>query len=375
MLFHSDELNLFKFIVRTGLRASASQSLLWASLAKLGPLEDSTCVAQIQQSFEPHFLIENPLLTQHPRTTITTYEELHLSLVQVNMLMFPSVIAEHAFEGASVLSKFFGRQLPPLRPSKRPYIEPKNMPVEVFNGDTFVITRGLMDAVGNDAKGKTAILSLASDRYPGGGWEAGYINGQETYLCYSSTLFHSLTQPNIVSYYPWPNTGPGCVAGIFSEGVVIFREPMDARSVLGSSDDSIGPISGGYNSKFASLLPSTKRRVVSVISIAAPSYPRLSLGGNDFADDVVKEELKEKVRLALRMAALHGKRYLVLGALGCGTYLCPPISVAGLMKSVLLEKEFQGWFARIIFAVLSANGTPGDSNFEIFTNVLSGTKV
>ncbi|KIK62243.1 hypothetical protein GYMLUDRAFT_165051 [Collybiopsis luxurians FD-317 M1] len=291
--------------------------------------------------------------------------------------MFTSIVSEHASEGASARSQFISQQLPPLKPSERPYIDLKRTSVEVFNGDTLVIARRLMETVGEHAEGKTAVLNLASDQYPGGGWEAGYLDAQEPYLCYSSTLFHSLTQPNIIPYYPWPNTGPGCVAGIFSEGVVVFRGPLDmikARSVLGSSDDSLSSSVQRHNLEFSPILPPTSRKVLSVISVAAPRYPGLTLDGNDFADEEVKEEVKEKVRLVLRMAALHGKRYLVLGAMGCGTYLCPPVSIAKLMKSVLLEKEFQGWFARIIFAILSPNGI-GYSNFEIFRNVLAGVEV
>ncbi|KIK66649.1 hypothetical protein GYMLUDRAFT_37800 [Collybiopsis luxurians FD-317 M1] len=305
-----------------------------------------------------------------------SYEQLQLPLVQENKRIFASVTAEHASEGASSLSKFIDGQLPPLDASKRPYNEPKRMPVEVFNGDTFVIARELMDAAGEDAKGKTAVLNLASDEHPGGGWESGSI-AQEECLCYSSTLFHTLTQPGTISHYPWPNTGPGCVAGIFSEGVVVFREPLNflkAGDILDLLNDSDPASQEHTRDSIAPLLPRASRKVLSVISVAAPRYPRLTEDGSDFASEGAKEELKEKVRLVLRMAALHGKTYLVLGAMGCGAYFCPPPSVARLMKSVLLEEEFQGWFARVIFAVLSPVGA-GYSNFEIFRNVLAGVEV
>ncbi|KIK66654.1 hypothetical protein GYMLUDRAFT_156913 [Collybiopsis luxurians FD-317 M1] len=271
-----------------------------------------------------------------------------------------SIIAEHAYEGASPLSLFINKQLPPLSAMERPYIPHKKTPVEIFSGDTSVVTRKLMDNAGEDAKGRTAVLNLASDRYPGEGWETGISATQEQALCHFSTLFRTLTQPDILSHYPWPDMGPGSMAGIFSEGVVIFREPLDISSGRGF-----------YYYKPATLLPPASRKVISVISVTSPRNPGCTPDGNDFADVTTKEELKEKVRLVLRIAGINGKRYLVLGALGCGGRRCPPTSVAKVIKSVLLEKEFEGWFARIVFAIVDR----GYDNFEIFRNVLAGVEV
>ena len=46
-------------------------------------------------------------------------------------------------------------------------------------------------------------------------------------LCYSSTLYETLKE----SYYPWSNLGPGSVAGIYSPGVVIFKDDLDHNCV------------------------------------------------------------------------------------------------------------------------------------------------
>ncbi|KAF5376198.1 hypothetical protein D9757_009324 [Collybiopsis confluens] len=316
--------------------------------------------------FTSNFAKSNPLL---PEQSMPSHEQLRMSLVEKNKHVFASIIAEHASDGASPASEFIDGQLPPLNVHERPYSEPQKNLVEVINGDTFLVARELMDAAVDDANGRVAVLNLASDQHPGGGWETGSI-AQEECLCYSSTLYHTLTQPDTLSRYPWPNTGPGSVAGIFSEGVVVFREPLHVAKgadVFQYSDNS-DPES------IAPLLPAPARKVLSVITVAAPRYPRLTSDGSDFADKKVEEELKEKVRLVLRMAGLHGKRYLVLGAMGCGAYFCPPSSVARLMKSVILEKEFEGWFSRIVFAVLSSRGR-GDDNFEIFREVMAGTEV
>ncbi|KAJ3981121.1 hypothetical protein F5890DRAFT_589279 [Lentinula detonsa] len=303
-------------------------------------------------------------------------EQLRLSLIQDNKRVFASITSEHIPEGASPLSRFIPEQLPPLNESDRPYKDSAHKTkVQVINGDSLVIARELMDDIGDDARGKTAVLNLASDEHPGGGWEHGSV-AQEECLCYSSTLFHTLCQADTLVHYPWPNTGPGSIAGIFSEGVVIFRGPLNTiysgtrADVFQNERSNDG---GTSSNSICPLLPHDERKVISVISVAAPRYPKLTSDGNDFADEKIKEEFKEKVRLVLRIGGHEGKRYLVLGAMGCGAYFCPPLAVARLMKNVLIEPEFRGWFARIVSAVFSPSGTLGIgvSNFEVFKDVLN----
>jgi uncharacterized protein (TIGR02452 family) len=59
---------------------------------------------------------------------------------------------------------------------------------------------------------------------------------------------------------------------------------------------------------------------------------------------------------------------LVLGAMGCGAYQCPPRAVAQEMKKALEREEFDGWFERVVFAVYAA-GPTGKQNFEVFKEV------
>jgi uncharacterized protein (TIGR02452 family) len=111
---------------------------------------------------------------------------------------------------------------------------------------------------------------------------------QEEALCYSSTLYITLKE----SYYPWPNLGEGCVAGVYSPGVVIFRDDLDHDCVE---------------------LPITDRRVVSVVTVAAPAWPDLSPDHQTFKHPTTLTYLQEKIRLVYRMAAHNGQQYLVLG--------------------------------------------------------------
>ena len=186
------------------------------------------------------------------------------------------------------------------------------------------------------------------------------INKEEA-LCYSSTLYSTLKP----SWYPWPNLGPGSVAGGYSPGVVIFKENLDHDCVN---------------------LPKEDWRVVSVITVAAPRAPRLTVDDQSFANESDLNDLRGKIKLVYRIAAQNKKRYLVLGrwtqpgrcflwgwwkivsagAMGCGAYGCPPQLVGHEMKTILLEKEFSGYFDRVVFAVYS-KGRNG--NFSVFSAV------
>jgi len=107
---------------------------------------------------------------------------------------------------------------------------------------------------------------------------------QEEALCYSSTLWATLKP----EYYPWPNIGPDSVAGIFSPGVVIFKDDWDHNFLD---------------------LAIEERRVVSIITVAAPNNQTLTEDGKNFKAPFVLDNLRGKIRLIYRMAA----QYTVLG--------------------------------------------------------------
>ncbi|KAH8105984.1 hypothetical protein BXZ70DRAFT_1004276 [Cristinia sonorae] len=260
----------------------------------------------------------------------------------------PAILHE-VREGSSD-STFISEQLPPLPKEKCPNHPPTK--IRVLNTDSFTAARNIMrNAVeaGDNADGKVAVLNLASDLQPGGGWAQTLSRTQassstEEALCYSSTLYPTLQD----RWYPWPNVGNGSVSGIFSPRVVIFKDDLDHNCV--------------------DLEPS-ERRVVSVITVAAPRSPRLTNGR------IVPQTLewfREKIRLVYRMAAHNGREYLVLAAMGCGAYRCPAPHVAEEMKEILLQSEFKGWFREVVFAVYA---TDRNSNFDTFEEVLDGVEI
>ncbi|KAF8654641.1 hypothetical protein AX16_003494 [Volvariella volvacea WC 439] len=261
-----------------------------------------------------------------------------------------AIVAEHTAEGATLDSQFIRDQLDPLPGLTSEQESLPRVTVDVQNMDSFEAARELLKRY-PDAKGKVTVLNLASDIYPAGSWVETLSMTQEEALCYSSTLYATLKE----EYYPWPNTGQGSIAGIFSPGVVVFKDTL---------------------SKLCADLPKEQRMVVSVITVAAPRWPKLSADRTTFRDPSVLEDLRGKIRLVYRMALHNGQEYIVPGAMGCGAYGCPAKIVAQEMKDVLLEPEFVGRFKGILFAVYSAGDVgPAAENFNIFNSTLNGTVV
>ena len=199
-----------------------------------------------------------------------------------------------------------------------------------------------------------AVLNLASERSPGGGWQNGTL-AQEESLCYRSSLYLSLHR----SYYPFHS-----LSAIHSPSVVLIRDGMSrGHTLLTKSEHPLN-------------LP-----VTSVISVAALRRPHLSDDRKTFHSAWQRSETKRKIRLTLRLAALQGHTRLVLGALGCGVFANPPKEVADCFLEVLREQEFQGgWWEEIAFAVLDNargenGGKDGSGNFGVFYRVLDGQVV
>ncbi|KAI3598451.1 hypothetical protein WG66_000694 [Moniliophthora roreri] len=258
-----------------------------------------------------------------------------------------AITVEHASQGATLDSAFIKDQLPPLDPSSCPNHPPSL--VEIVNSDSFTAARNIIKRFPEAANNKVGVLNLASDQLPGGGWDTTLQKTQEEALCYSSTLFKTLKP----EYYPWPNLGPGSTAGIFSPGIVIFKDDLDH-----DCED----------------LEPGDRRIAGVITVAAPRGPKLTSDRKNFANQSDLNDLRGKIRLVYRMAARNGREYVVLGAMGCGAYRCPPQMVAEEMKAILLDSEFKGWFRNVTFAVYS-NPSNGPGNFEVFEKVFKGVKV
>jgi uncharacterized protein (TIGR02452 family) len=194
-----------------------------------------------------------------------------------------------------------------------------------------------------------AVLNLASERYPGGGWENGTL-AQEEALCYRSSLYRSLHR----SYYPLP-----LLSAIYTPTCLLIRSSLDSGHALLTCPPSDLP-------------------VTSIITVAALRRPEIDDQGY-FATDWDRETTKTKIRGILRLAVLKGHTKLVLGALGCGAFGNPPEDVAQCFVEVFEEREFRhkGWFEDVVFAIMdnargSEGGKDGVGNYGIFWRALNG---
>jgi uncharacterized protein (TIGR02452 family) len=211
--------------------------------------------------------------------------------------------------------------------------------VKVLNEDTLdaaiIMSESLAEAATAqpDRNQRVAVLNLASDKNPGGGWLSGAL-AQEEALCYRSSLALSLHKP----YYPWsPSTA------VYTRDVVIVRSSMSSGHRL-----------------LVPQMPAIQLPIVSAISVAAIRRPALRTIPEPSEHDVHhrratfkypadRQLTKKKMRLALRIAAREKHELLVLGALGCGAFRNPPEEVATCWSEVLGEAEFRGgWWREIV---------------------------
>ncbi|KAF2738256.1 hypothetical protein EJ04DRAFT_541440 [Polyplosphaeria fusca] len=198
-----------------------------------------------------------------------------------------------------------------------------------------------------------AVLNLASEKRPGGGWENGAL-AQEEALCFRSSLYLSLHQ----LYYPIP-----ALSALYTPTAVLIRDAMSRGHKL------IWPE-----------VPTEDLPVTSVISLAAIRRPSLARDGT-YAKQSDVEFMKKKIRVVLRLSALQGHTKIVLGALGCGAFANPPHEVAQCFLEVFQEDEFQGgWWEDVVFAVLDNargedRGKDGTGNYGVFYRALEGVVV
>jgi len=227
--------------------------------------------------------------------------------------------------------------------------------VQVLNLDCILATRQLVKQGMNPA-----LLNMASLYHPGGGVLQG-SSAQEEDLCRRSNLAISLYQ------FSLPGGRYGDLADMVGVQRRAERYPMD-NTYGGIYSPDITFFRGTREEGYILLDEPFKAAVISVASLNYnPKYGHNQLDNGNIPE-ADKPILKEKIRTILRIGVLKKHDSLVLGALGCGAFCTPPAQMARLFHQVLDEKEFEGRFKKIVFAIIDS---PSSNNFKPFLKEFS----
>ena len=199
-----------------------------------------------------------------------------------------------------------------------------------------------------------AILNLASAKRPCGGWDEG-MGAQEESLCFSSTLSVSLYQYGDPKYKNVRASGVPLkeigyphdmnYGGIYSKNVTFFRNNISKFYTLRDEPFNCDVIT------VAGLCFNGKSHYAGIDEMSF----RAADGGFTAEGERI---MLNKIRTIFRMAVEHGKDSIVLGALSCGAYKCPPNEVAKQFKMVIEEPEFKNKFKLLVFAILEKPRQP-----------------
>lgn len=202
-----------------------------------------------------------------------------------------------------------------------------------------------------DSADDLCVLNLASAINPGGGVIRG-AGAQEEYLfrCtdYYRFLFQYASRFDSKKEYRIPRNQRhhyplGDFGGVFSHGVTVFRDTEET----------------GYR-----LIDEPWQ--VNFVAVAA--Y-KLKEGTQVIPANLI-ESTRKKIRTILRIAYNNHQCRLVLGALGCGAFHNPPRQMALLFREVIEEKEFEGLFREIVFAIKEDHNS-NNRNYGAFAEVFS----
>jgi uncharacterized protein (TIGR02452 family) len=242
----------------------------------------------------------------------------------------PEVLQASARARSGTRSSKVLHDLKQINNSTPPKHAPTPPKITVVEGDTLEAAFPMCI----DGGGSVAVLSMASELRPGGGFLSG-ANSQEESLCMRTTLYASLQE----GFYRLPELG--CV---YTQDVCVFRGAYGDMSHKAASD----------------INPAAEWWFVDVISCAAVRGPDVDEDGH-YSDAAQRDLMREKIRRVFRAAAAQGRRRLVLGAFGCGAFGNPPAEVAQLFRRVLLGRdgsgvgtrggEFVGCFDEVTFAI------------------------
>lgn len=252
--------------------------------------------------------------------------------------------------------------------NEKQYIVQESDTVKVESGHRFsepakvtVSKKRSLEAAGAYKGEKVCVHNFASATNPGGGVTHG-SNAQEEAICRCSTLYFSISEPDIVKGFHNRHRqmlkadkmdatyNDDC---IYTPEVVVFKTDTDTPELLDETD--------WYQ--------------VDVITCAAPNLrerpsnpmnPDSGKGSVRMKDKDLKSLHEKRMRRILDIAKKEKEDVVILGAFGCGAFSNSPYVVSEAMVAVI--KEYLYDFKVIEFAVYC---TPRDmENYEVFSRRL-----
>lgn len=194
--------------------------------------------------------------------------------------------------------------------------------MEVRADTTAGAARWLIEVEGCEA---VAALSFASAKHPGGGFLGG-AKAQEEDLARCSALYHCV------------HTQRG-----------YYDANRDCDSLLYTDHLIYSPAVPFFRDEQHNLLE--RPFCVGIVTSPAPNAgEHLRRHARGQAEILVT--LERRAEQVLRVMAHHGHAVLVLGAWGCGVFRNDPQEVAAVFARVLRSPEYEGAFARVVFAIL-----------------------
>ena len=205
--------------------------------------------------------------------------------------------------------------------------------VVVKQGSSFDVARSI-------SSGKVAVLNFANPHVPGGGVVRG-AKAQEECLCRCSNLYNVLSVENLEKeYYKWHEENTDY---LFSDKVIYTPGIQIIKTDLYEHLESYV--------------------TVDVITCAAP----YNVYGHDI--EVLKRTFSTRITNIIEVAIENDVDVIVLGAFGCGAFHNPPELVADMFKEVLINRGYQKYFQKVVFAIINSN--PFDRNFMVFQSAFS----
>ncbi|MDR5002392.1 MULTISPECIES: TIGR02452 family protein [Brevibacillus] len=175
-----------------------------------------------------------------------------------------------------------------------------------------------------EKRSDTLCLNFASAKNPGGGFLGG-SQAQEESLARASGLYPCLVQ--MEEMYQYNRQLKTCFYSdymIYSPDVPVIRNEADEL------------LDEPYLLSFVTA-PAVN---AGVVREREPENANL-----------IATVMKERIRKVLRLAAMHEKRTIILGAYGCGVFRNHARDVADYFAQVLLQEEYAPLFDQIVFAI------------------------